>query len=69
MFKFIARQPLWVNFIAAIVLLSLLGFLFLQSLNWFTNHGAYLKVPSVTGKKVEDAIKFLQKEGFEVVIT
>lgn len=69
MFKFIARQPLWVNFIAAIILLSLLGFLILKSLSWFTNHGSYLQVPSVTGQKVEDAIKFLQKEGFEVVIT
>ncbi len=69
MFKFIARQPFWVNFLAAIVVLFLLGFLILQSLSWFTNHGRFLKVPSVTGKKVDDAIKFLEKEGFEVIIT
>lgn len=69
MFKFIARQPLWVNFLAAIVVLVLLGFVILQSLSWFTNHGSYLQVPSVTGKKVDDAIKFLEKEGFDVIIT
>ena len=69
MFKFIARQPFWVNFLAAIVVLFLIGFLILQSLSWFTNHGSYLKVPSVTGKKVDDAIRFLEKEGFEVIIT
>ncbi|MEP6585083.1 MAG: PASTA domain-containing protein [Ginsengibacter sp.] len=69
MFKFITRQPFWVNFLAAIVALFLLGFLILQSLSWFTNHGSYLKVPSVTGKKVDDAVRFLEKEGFEVVIT
>lgn len=69
MFKFIARQPFWVNFLAAILVLFLIGFLILQSLSWFTNHGSYLQVPSVTRKKVDDAIKFLEKEGFEVIIT
>lgn len=69
MFKFIAKQPFWVNLIAAIVFVVLIGFLALQSLSWFTNHGSYLKVPSVTGKKVGDAVKFLENEGFDVVIT
>ncbi len=69
MFKFIARQPFWVNLIAAVVVIFLIGFLILQSLSWFTNHGSYLKVPSVTGKKVDEAIAFLEKEGFDVVVT
>lgn len=69
MFKFIARQPFWVNFLAAIVLLVIIGFVALLSLSWFTNHGSYLKVPNVTGKTVDEAISFLDKEGFEVVIT
>ncbi len=69
MFRFIARQPFWVNFLAAIVVLFLIGYLALQSLSWFTNHGSYLKVPSVTGKKTGDAIQFLEKEGFDVIIT
>ena len=69
MFKFISKQPFWVNLIAAIILVFLIGFLFLQSLSWFTNHGSYLKVPSVTGKKVDDAVKYLEDQGFDVVIT
>ena len=69
MFKYLSRQPFWVNLLAAIVLIFLLGFLFLQSLSWFTNHGSYLKVPSVAGKKTDEAVKFLQDQGFEVIIT
>lgn len=69
MFKFIARQSFLVNLIAALVLIFLVGFLFFMSLGWITNHGKYLKVPSVTGKNVDSAIAFLEEEGFEVIIT
>jgi beta-lactam-binding protein with PASTA domain len=68
-FKYISKQPFWVNLLAAIVLIVLIGFLFLQSLSWFTNHGSYLKVPSVTGKNVDEATKYLEDQGFEVIIT
>ncbi len=68
MFKFIAKQPFWVNLIIALVLVCILAALFLQSLNWMTNHGAYLKVPAVKGKKVDEGIKLLESQGFEVVI-
>lgn len=51
------------------LLIVLIGFLFLQSLSWFTNHGSYLKVPSVTGKNADEATKFLEDQGFEVIIT
>jgi beta-lactam-binding protein with PASTA domain len=68
-FKYIARQPFWVNLIVAIVFLGLIGLMVLLSLSWFTNHGHYLKVPSVVGKSVAEAISFLGEEGFEVVIT
>ena len=50
-------------------LVFLVGFLFFQSLGWITNHGKYLKVPSVIGKNVNDALQLLEKEGFDVVIT
>ncbi len=69
MFKYFSRQPFWVNLLAAIALVCLLIFLFLQSLSWFTNHGSYLKVPAVIGKTTDDAVKYLQAQGFEVVIT
>lgn len=68
-FKFIARQSFFVNLIAALVLVFLVGFVFFLSLGWITNHGKYLKVPSVTGKNVDSAIDLLEKEGFEVIIT
>lgn len=69
MFKFIARQSFFINLLFAILLIALVGFLFFQSLGWMTHHGSHLKVPSVTGMKVNDALKLLDKEGFEVVIT
>lgn len=69
MFKFIARQPFIVNLIVAILVIFLVGFLFFESLGWMTNHGSYLKVPSVVGMKTDDAVKQLENQGFEVVIT
>lgn len=68
MFKFFAKQPFWVHLITAMLLIFLMGFLFLQSLSWFTNHGAYLKVPVVKGKNVDAAVKLLESQGFDVVI-
>ncbi|MEO6453618.1 MAG: PASTA domain-containing protein [Ginsengibacter sp.] len=68
MFKLLSKQPFWVNLLAALALVFLLGFLFLASLNWLTNHGEYLKVPSVKGKNVDAGIRLLEDQGFEVVI-
>lgn len=42
--------------------------LFLGSLSWFTNHGAYLKVPMVKGKNTGEGIKLLEEKGFQVII-
>ena len=68
MFKFITDKPFWVNLLAAFVLAFLLIFFVLQMLGVMTNHGAYLTVPSVVGKKTDEAVKFLESKGFEVVI-
>ncbi len=68
MFKFITTKPLWVNVLVAISLVALLLFCVLQLLGSITNHGKYLSVPSVVGKKTSDAIKFLEDKGFDVVI-
>jgi len=67
-FKFITSKPLWVNFLAAVVLAFLLIFLMLQLLGWITKHGDYLTVPEVTGKDSQQAIKLLESKGFDVVI-
>lgn len=68
MFESVTRKPLWVNVAAAVLLSIALVLIFLQLLGWITHHGEYLKVPSVTGKKTAEAIRFLEDKGFDVVI-
>lgn len=68
MFKFITNRPFWVNLLAAIVIAFLFLFLFLKMLGLITRHGAYLKVPAVTGMKTDEAVKLLEKQGFDVYI-
>lgn len=43
-------------------------FLFFGSLSWITGYGKYTKVPSVTGQNILAAQKFLESQGFDVVI-
>lgn len=68
MFKFITHRPLWVNIVVGVVLAFLLFFLFLLSLDWITGHGKSATVPKVTGKTYDEAIKVLEKAGFDVEI-
>lgn len=68
MFKFLTNKPFWVNLLVAVFLAFLIVFIFLQLLGVITKHGQYLTVPSVTGKKTAEAVKFLESKGFEVVI-
>lgn len=68
MFNFLTKRPLWVNIVAAAVLAFLLVFLFLKMLGWITKHDVYLQVPDLLGKKTEDAVKLLEKQGFDVQI-
>jgi eukaryotic-like serine/threonine-protein kinase len=67
-FKFITNKPFWVNLVAAIVVALLILFLVLKMLGLITKHGAYLKVPAVVGMNTKDAVKMLEKEGFDVYI-
>ncbi len=68
MFKFITKRPLWQNILFAVVLVIIILFLFLQSLNLLTRHGDTLVIPSVTGKSFEEAKKILESQGFDVQI-
>lgn len=68
MFKFITHRPFWVNLLAVIGLGILIIYLVLKMLGGITKHGEYLTVPSVVGKKTDEAIKFLEAKGFEVEI-
>lgn len=67
-FIFLSKFPFWLNFLAALAFVFLIGYLFLQSLSSFTNHGDHLKVPPVKGENVDNAIKILESKGFEVII-
>ena len=53
---------------AAIVLSLLAIFLFFQTLDLLTRHGAYLRVPDVKGKKLSEASSELERAGFEVLV-
>ncbi|MFZ4059091.1 MAG: PASTA domain-containing protein [Ferruginibacter sp.] len=68
MFTFITSRSIWVNLLAALALGILIVFIILQLLGWITKHGEYLTVPTVTGKNTQEAIKFLEDKGFEVII-
>src|SRR3982751_5313247 len=68
MAKSITSRPLWANILTGVVLALVILFLFILSLRWLTQHGNSRTVPSVAGRKYEDAKKFLEKEGFDVVI-
>ncbi len=68
MFTFITKRPFWVNLLAAIAIVLLVIFLVLKMLGGITQHGKYLTVPAVVGKKTADAIRLLKEKGFEVEI-
>lgn len=68
MFKFITNRPFWVNLLVVTLLAALLIFLSLKMLGFITKHGQFLEVPSVIGKKTDEAVKFLEAKGFEVSI-
>jgi len=68
MFRFITGKPLWINILAGIVLIFIVLFIFLLSLDFFTRHGKTLTIPVVTNISVSQAEKILKDQGFEVEI-
>jgi|SRR5436190_6134225 len=68
MFKFITHRPLWINILAGIILAVAVFIIFILSLNWLTHHDRSSTVPSVTGKKLADAEKELDRLGFDLEI-
>jgi beta-lactam-binding protein with PASTA domain len=67
-FAALMKRPLWVNILLAIGLSLLVLFLFFQTLEFWTNHGEYLRVPDVKGKNYKEAADLLDKAGFDVVV-
>ena len=68
MFSFITKKSFLINLLIVILIAILLVFAFFSSLGWLTNHDAVIKVPSVVGRNVEDAKKFLESLGFDVSV-
>lgn len=68
MFRFITKQPFWVNALVAILFLVGLLFFVLWTLGFVTRHGKYEKVPAVTGMTYSEARSLLEGKGFSVEI-
>jgi beta-lactam-binding protein with PASTA domain len=67
-FRFLTSKPLWINILAAFVLLVVLLLLFLGSLDLITHHGKTMKIPAVIGQSIDEARKTLESQGFEIAI-
>lgn len=61
-------KSLGANIALGVVTSLFLLFLFLQTLNFWTSHGEYLRVPDVTGKTLDEAKLLLEEQGFEILI-
>jgi beta-lactam-binding protein with PASTA domain len=68
LFGSITKKPLWVNILLAIVLSVLIVALYFLTLSFWTNHGAYLRVPDMKGKNFNEAKASLEKAGFDVMV-
>ncbi|BAV08275.1 PASTA domain, binds beta-lactams [Filimonas lacunae] len=68
MFKFLTNRPFWVNLLVAIGIVVLLLVLLFSSLSFLTRHNKNSKVPSVTGRNVEEAKRLLESLGFDVEV-
>jgi beta-lactam-binding protein with PASTA domain len=68
MFRFITHRPLWVNFLAGLLVMVLCLFLLYLLLDPLTRHGKSRTVPNVTGKTYEDAKKILRSNGFDIEV-
>jgi eukaryotic-like serine/threonine-protein kinase len=68
MFRAITGKPLWVNILFAIVLIFIILFLFLLSLDFFTRHGKTLNIPTVINMPLSEAEKVLKDQGFDIEI-
>lgn len=68
MVKFFYQKPFWMNLLIIVVVGFLLIFLLFQSLQFFTRHGSYLKVPDVSNKTVSEASSILKDKGFDIHI-
>lgn len=62
------KDSLWLHILVMIGVCVLLYFLIFSSLSIITQHGAEVKVPSVTDRPLDKAVAVLEKAGFEIDI-
>ncbi|PUZ22553.1 PASTA domain, binds beta-lactams [Chitinophaga costaii] len=68
MFEFITKRSFFINVLAAIVLIVVLGAIFFATLGIITHHGKTITVPDIRGKNVKEATEILGKAGFEATV-
>ncbi|WP_298413388.1 PASTA domain-containing protein [Hydrotalea sp.] len=68
MFKFITHKPLWVNILAAIGIILVVLFVFIEMLSFITRHNETEKVPSVIGQNIQSAAQALTAKGFQIQV-
>src|SRR5687768_9182046 len=61
-------RPLWVHILVGLGLAFIVILIILKSLDWITRHGTTRTIPSVSGKTYNEAVTFLEDQGFEVMI-
>lgn len=66
--KGMKKRSVWVHILSATGLSIVIFFIFFLTLNIMTRHGKYLRVPDVKGKNMVEALKFLEDEGFDVLV-
>jgi len=67
-FASLTKRPLWINIFVALGISLVVLFLFFMTLEFWTNHGQYLRVPDVKGKNYKEASELLDKAGFDIVV-
>ena len=67
-FASLTKRPLWINILVALGISLVVLFLFFMTLEFWTNHGQYLRVPDVKGKNYKEASELLDKAGFDIVV-
>jgi beta-lactam-binding protein with PASTA domain len=68
MFEFITKRPLWMNLLAALIVMVILLFLLSILLGPLTRHGKNKTVPNVVGKSYDEAKKILDDAGFDIEV-
>lgn len=62
------NRPLWANLLVAVGLSVIIVFLYFLTLDFWTNHGKYLRVPDMKGKTFTEANQILEQAGFDVMV-